>query len=539
MFKIFADDRVLWTPGDRDKKILSPTINLEVNKVGSASFKILPNHNYYDYLEKMKTIITIVQDNRTVFKGRVYSDAEDFRRVKTVQVEGLLGYFNDSIVRPYDYSGSPEDYLEFLIDQHNDQVESFQQFKLGRVTVEDSNDYITRASSDCPTTWSEITNKLIDLLGGYIVIRYEEDGNYIDYLSDYEDTSTQQISFAVNLLDLNLETKGETLSTCIIPYGKQDESTGKKLDITSVNAGQDYICDDEAVAKYGRIFEVVEWPDVTMDYNLLSKAQAYLSNKIKLTTKLEVKAIDLHLSDKEIEGFKLGDYVRVYSTPHGIDDRVLLTAYNMDLSNPADCTITLNVEKSSYVRNSIKNNANKVEAIKKELGDSVSQLVENNGNQIKETILVETQTYVNQEIDNSEGYSRELLQEYATVSELESVKNTVSTEINQNAEEVNLQFTTINERITNENSEIINHLDEISKYIRFKDGDILLGEVGNDLTTKISNGRISFLYNDSVEVAYITDQKLYITHAEILDHIVIGNFAFIPRANGNLSFKKI
>ena len=164
-------------------------------------------------------------------------------------------------------------------------------------------------------------------------------------------------------------------------------------------------------------------------------------------------------------------------------------------------------------------------------GDMITQSAGN--------IMSQTQTYVNNQIANSEENTQTMLKEYTTVEDTTQLKESISTVFKQTADELGIQFNTINERITEENGEIIKHLDEISKYIRFKDGDIILGEVGNALTTKISNGRISFLYNDNIEVAYITDQKLYITRAEILDQIVIGNFAFMPRSNGNLSFTKV
>ena len=38
------------------------------------------------------------------------------------------------------------------------------------------------------------------------------------------------------------------------------------------------------------------------------------------------------------------------------------------------------------------------------------------------------------------------------------------------------------------------------------------------------------------EVAYLSNSKLYITQGEILDSLRLGNYAFTPRANGNLSF---
>lgn len=531
MISIYLDDKPLWTPKDRDKRLLKPTINLEVNKVGSASFQILPGHPYYDSFVKMKSIITIYQDNRILFKGRVYGNSEDFKKTKTIEVEGLLGYFNDSIVRSYDFKGSVKNYVSFLINQHNSQVEPRQRFKLGNVTVTDNNDYIIRSSTENPTTWSEITSKLINNLGGYIVIRYEDDGNYIDYLKDFTDVATQDIAFSVNLLDLTSDTKADTLATCIIAYGAKNETTGKVVNIKSVNGGLDYVSDPDAVAKYGKIYEVVTWDDVTLPSNLLKKAKAYLANKVKISTKLTIKAIDLHLADETIEAFKLGDYVRVYSKPHDINDRVLLTAYKMDLLSPSNSTITLGMEKSSYLADNIKDNTNRIDILTNQIGDIVSQKTEG--------IIAQTQTYVNEQIVNSEENTQTLLKEYTTTTNTTQLKEAISTVFKQTADELGIQFNTINERITEENSEIIKNLDEISKYIRFKDGDILLGAVGNPLTTKISNGRISFLYNDTIEVAYITDQKLFITQAEILDQIVIGNFAFIPRSNGNLSFTKI
>ena len=531
MFSIYLDDKPLWTPKDTDKRLIKPTVKLELNKVGSASFSVLPGHPYYNSFVKMQSIITIRQDNRILLKGRIYGNSEDFRKTKTIEVEGILGYFNDSIVRSYGFNGSVEDYLRFLINQHNDQVEDHQKFKLGTVTVKDPNNYIVRASTEHPTTWSEINSKLIDLLGGYICIRYEEDGNYIDYLEDFTDVATQEIAFSVNLLDLTSESKADSLATCIIPYGAKNTTDGTVVDITSVNGGVDYIEDPDAVAKYGKIFEVVTWDDVTIPANLLTKAKAYLSSKVKLSNKFTIKAIDLHLADETIESFKLGDYVKIFSEPHGLNDKVLLTAYSMDLSNPANSTITLGLEKSSYLADTAKDNTNRIDVISNQIGDMVTQATGD--------IVNQTQTYVNNQIANSEENTQIMLRDYTTVTDTTQLKESISTVFKQTADELGIQFNSINERITEENGEIIKHLDEISKYIRFKDGDIILGEIGNALTTKISNGRISFLYNDNIEVAYITDQKLYITRAEILDQIVIGSFAFMPRSNGNLSFTKI
>ena len=81
----------------------------------------------------------------------------------------------------------------------------------------------------------------------------------------------------------------------------------------------------------------------------------------------------------------------------------------------------------------------------------------------------------------------------------------------------------------------------LEEYIRFQGALIELGKVGNAFTAKLSNEKLAFL-QDNVEIAYISNNKLYITDAEIKNKLTIGNsingyFDFIPRANGNLSLK--
>lgn len=531
MFRIYADDKPLWVPGEADKRLINPVVNLEVNKVGSSTFKLLPGHPYYSNIVKMQTIITIEQDHRTIFRGRVYSTSEDFYKTKTVTCEGVMAYLNDSIVRKYSFKGSPKDYLTFLIEQHNNQVAPHQRFELGKVTVTDNNDYISRASSENPNTWQEINSKLINILGGYIVIRYEEDGNYIDYLKDFEDTSTQDIAFSVNLLDIKSEASSSNIATCIIPYGAKNEETGENLDITSVNDGKDYIEDEEAVARYGRICVVEHWEDVTSPNNLLKKAKAFLANKVLISNKLTVKAIDLHLADETIEGFKLGDYIQVYSEPHEIDERVLLTAYSISLADPAQSTITLGIERKSYIADKVKESLSKDKNIEAKIDEGIEKRTNN--------VIAQTQEYINQQISNERQQTSEILENYVTIQEHSKNMSAISTQVSQTSKEVDIKFKTVSERVDTDTQETYRRLEVIEKFLRVVDGEVYLGESGNTLTTRIANGRISFIYNGSLEVAYISENKLYITEAEVIDRIIIGKYAFIPRTNGNLSFKKI
>lgn len=71
---------------------------------------------------------------------------------------------------------------------------------------------------------------------------------------------------------------------------------------------------------------------------------------------------------------------------------------------------------------------------------------------------------------------------------------------------------------------------------------IRLGHIDNSLNVQITNDRLSFLEGNT-EVAYISNQKLYITTAEVTDQLIItrpgldSSFYFDPRENGNLSFR--
>ena len=78
---------------------------------------------------------------------------------------------------------------------------------------------------------------------------------------------------------------------------------------------------------------------------------------------------------------------------------------------------------------------------------------------------------------------------------------------------------------------------EISKYIRFVDGNIVLGETGSELTLTVQNNRISFQQSGN-EVAYFSNNNLYIRRMEVLTTLRVGNFEFAPRYDGGLILKK-
>lgn len=117
-------------------------------------------------------------------------------------------------------------------------------------------------------------------------------------------------------------------------------------------------------------------------------------------------------------------------------------------------------------------------------------------------------------------------------------KETISTQLSQTSEDWTFNFNKVIEQITNVDGTVNSNYQEIIKYIRMVDGELEIGIVGNDIVLRQRNDRLAFLQN-GVEVAYVSNNRLYITVGEFIESVIIGNFAFIPRTNGNLSFKRV
>lgn len=534
MYRVYCDGLTLYNSNLESLKIFSPSVELELNKTGSFLFTVYPDHPHYSFIKKLKSIITVYQDDYLLFRGRVLDDEIGFHNEKHVTCEGELAFLLDSVQRPYDYSGTVAGFLNLLIDNHNAQVEEAKWFTVGNVTVTDPNDYIVRSNIEYVDTWTELQKKLVDLLGGYIVIRHEGYINYIDYLQDFTLLSPQKITFGKNLLDLKRIRKGADIATALIPLGakiKDDEGkdTDNRLTIASVHDGLDYIVDEEAADKYGLIFATHTWDDVTEAENLLTKANAHLSNLVNQPETVELTAADLATVDASFSSFHLGTYVKVTSNPHGIDQNFLVTKLSLKLLEPGANKLTL-----GGVFEGISGALAGVSGAQGEIIlqiENASKAASTAINNVEQNLLASLQV-------TEENIKSTVAENYYLKEDTDALVSSVSTEIEQTKESVEIQFNQFSADIEAVASGTDAEFEEIRKYIRFIDGSILLGQVGNELELKISNDRISFL-QDAVEVAYFSDNKLYVTDGHFLHSLQLGNFAFIPRANNNLSFKKV
>ena len=330
----------------------------------------------------------------------------------------------------------------------------------------------------------------------------------------------------------------ETYSACI-PLGakiKLEDDTGEEIEqrltVESVNGGLDYIVNDAALAQYGWICAPIKdttWDDVTLPENLLTKAREFLNNQgVKLKNTLTLKAID--------QDFDFLSNVRAQSTPHNISKIYLLTEKLTPLADPKGATITLGDTSLSLSDTALSGFKDAQERI-----ETVSGTVDMNNAQISAEINELAQTALDLQ-SNMERTAQELVSQmsatYTSTSSFEEYKEAISTQFMQSASAFSLQFDKLVSQITTLNGATNQQFSEIHKYIRFEDGNIILGRSDSPLTLRIQSDRISFIL-DNVEIAYFSSGRLYVDNLEAITTLTVGNFAWIPRSNGNLSLKMI
>ena len=137
----------------------------------------------------------------------------------------------------------------------------------------------------------------------------------------------------------------------------------------------------------------------------------------------------------------------------------------------------------------------------------------------------------------AEEIRSEVRRDYATAEQLAQISTTVSTLAEQSENNFTWMVSKVNEIIEDAAaSESLSReqLNLIHTYMRFGEDGLTIGKAGNPLTFRVVNDRLAFFMNDT-EVAYLSNNKLYVTQAEILARLQIGKFAYEPQANGNLS----
>lgn len=553
MYQVFWGEYLIHDLRIEDYYLKNPQLVQELNKVDEFNFTIFPSHPHFSKLEKLVPNIIVKKDNNVIFKGRIIKEKQNMDNSKDITCESILAFLFDSVQRPYEFQGSPADLFSQFITNHNEQVEDYKKFIVGSTTGKnlDDNDYVARSNIEIVNTYKEIESKILNI-GGYLQVRYENDGNYIDWVDDFKTdigqiVSTQTIEFGENLIDITVENDGSDIYTVVIPRGAEielEDGTKTRLDITSVNDGLDYLVNQEALNKYGWIVAPVEettWDDVTVASNLKTKGQNLVNNVgVMFKSTLELNAIDLNVVDGEVSSFKMGEYIRVQSTPHNISQIYLLTKKETPLTNPENMTITLGETKGTLtgiqmgydkVINQVGVIIEDYEVNKEQINQEINEIRQE---VINNTSLIEqTDTQIRLDVSN----------EYVSTGTFDEFRETTETQFTVQADGIEAKFSEMVLLVENVEGETQAQFRELASYIRGYQNEegqpvLELGAATSDIILRQTNDRIQFVQNGS-EVAYVSNNTLYITDGHFLNSLRVGQFAFIPRANGSLDFKRV
>lgn len=363
-------------------RLISGSINHGINTIDNFTFKIATNNIGYNKLNALTTLVEVlnIKNNNLEFKGRVLLPVESMDSngifLKNVTCESELGYLMDSSTVYGEYHNiSVRDFLKVIIDNHNSQVDEEKKFEIGNVTVVDNNDSLYRYLGYVKT-FEAIKDKLIDRLGGELQIRYENGIRYLDYLESIGEVKSTEIRLAKNLQSIELEKDPTSIISRLLPLGNKLEDSEERLTIESVNNGNKYIDDIEAIEEFGVIVDSVTWDDVTQVSNLLKKGQEYLKENNRIKKKYKVTALDLSTIGLDFDSFEVGNSYRVINPLMNINENLRIIEKTIDIYNPQSSTLGIG-DKLEDIKDYQLNNiatAKEVKTVKETVQTTVSAL---------------------------------------------------------------------------------------------------------------------------------------------------------------------
>ena len=349
MYSVYIDDKLIFSPAavSLGYSISSSIITMEINKAGSFEFTIPITNPMYNSMQKLKSTVTVIQDGKEIWRGRILEIDRDFYNNRTVFCEGELNFLNDILIPPTISTGSVAitEFRGALLDYNNHCSEN-RKILAGNMTAIDSQTHVSGfETTEYTSVLDQLSSVLLDSFGGYFKLRRENGSSYLDYKSILEDVSDQTIRFGENLLDLTEYIDSSEVYTYLYALGGFVESPwGEtiRMDLTAAsgNDGKAYVYSESGEHLFGRIERCVVYDDIEDANTLLQQAKKDLNSAIEESTTIEIKALDLALLGVDVERLEVGMQVLVVSLPHGINDHFLCSKIKLNLDDASQSTYT-------------------------------------------------------------------------------------------------------------------------------------------------------------------------------------------------------
>ena len=343
---------------DADNVLTDPSVSCDLGKTGTFEFTIHPNHPYYHAIAQMRTIMRVVYDGSTIFRGRILTIDNTLTGAKKIHCEGDMAFLLDS----YQMATKEEErssitlgqYITNILTEHNRQMsESGETDKCiypGYIPgnyprLFSAKQQITNSSAKFGSRSHEQTLNALETLtkeyGGFLRTRYNDDDGkvYLDWCKNWFREAMrgdQPIAITRNVINAQSNSEVDNIFTALIPIGKKEGNdvfiNGYKTNIhgdnnrilvpqiarvyTAEQLDTGYMTEEvfeRAVEQYGIIYKVQNFSNADTPEKLWSYACDWIRhNYVGGITNYDLTAVDMHHVDGKVTKYLVGDQIRLF-----------------------------------------------------------------------------------------------------------------------------------------------------------------------------------------------------------------------------------
>jgi hypothetical protein len=352
-------------------------------------------------------------------------------------------------------------------------------------------------------------------------VRLESDGMYLDYVKAQGTTRSTAIRLGGNMQDMHRDDDTTRLCTRLIPLGAKIGDTVEYGSIANVNTpeGQVWIPTGMEESR-GIINKTHRWDGVSNPATLLQNAQGWVAANNEAIHSYRLTALDLSLLGLDPDAFRLGDSYPVRNEPLGVDTTLRVIGITLNLSTPEKGILDFG---DKHVLQTELERAFVVDRVG-EVTDLVGQSSAILGQGISEGLtglqseIFESSTQVLQE---ATAFLVDAISYYVRTQDFQTYQQTVTNTFTVMGDGFAFNFDTLTQVIGQLDSNTSTSFQDIQKYIRLVDGDIVLGQVENPYQCVITLDAMQFR-NNGVAVAYLNNNMLFVDRLQVISEEIVG-----------------
>lgn len=343
-----GDPREAVTFDERSKKA--------VNCFDTFTFSLSPNNPGYDMIESMVTTVEASENGEQVFAGRVRSFTDDMnedgRIMRTVSCESEMAYLCDVRVIDKRYVSGALSFMIFneLLEEYNKRADEDKQFAKGEVWTTGLREAVELEGE---TVWEAMRTIFIEKMGGELIVTEGRVLNFVEKSGEVSDTT---IELSKNMKSVSRTRDMSGIVTRVIPLGAHMDTPlqvwQSRLTIKTAKAnaaGVEYIENAALAAKFGAIYGVVVYDDVSDPDELYDRGLEYANSLGVPTDEYRISALDLSLIGLDPDGFKPGNTYAVSNPLIGIDEALRIYSVDKTAAKPWLPALTVGAAGTAYV----------------------------------------------------------------------------------------------------------------------------------------------------------------------------------------------